>query len=184
MDETYIHKRRLFFSWQDEKQEAWLGEMSRQGLHLKEPGLFGSFLFVKGSVQEYSYRLDYNQGKQPEDYLQLILDTGWEHLGRRGGWHYWRKGIQGDQMPELFTDPESKIQKYQRLLASYIASTPGVSVMYVIGVAVFKKFPGRHPLWFVILFISLFVAWIAFAAFNAVKIRVRINELKQKKTCE
>jgi hypothetical protein len=182
MDETYIHKRRLFFSWQDEKQEAWLGEMSRQGSHLKKPGFFGSFLFVKRPAREYTYRLDYNQNKQPEDYIQLIRDAGWEYLGTRGGWHYWRKEIQGGQVPELFTDSESKIQKYQRLFASYVASTPGVSVLYIIGAAVFKQFPGRHPLWFIILFISLFMAWIAYAAINAIKIQMRINELKQKKS--
>jgi len=182
MNETIIRKRKLFFSWQDEKQEAWLGEMSRLGMHLKEPGFFGSFLFVKGPAREYSYRLDYNQNKQPDDYIQLIQDAGWEYLGTHGGWHYWRKETQGGQNPELFTDPESKIQKYQRLFAGYVTSAPGVSVIYIIGAAAFKQFPGRHPLWFVILFVSLFMAWIGFAAINAVKIQMRINELKQKKT--
>lgn len=182
MNEMVIRKRRLFFAWQDEKQEAWLGEMSRQGLHLKEPGSFGSFLFVKGPAREVAYRLDYNQSKQPEDYLQLIRDAGWEHLGASGGWDYWRKEIQAGKIPELFTDPESKIQKYKRLLANFIASTPGISVVYIIGVAMFKKFPGRHPLWFVVLFISLFVAWIAFAAFNAIMIQMRIQALQKQKT--
>jgi len=182
MNETIVRKHRLFFSWQDEKQEAWLGEMSRQGLHLKRPGFFGNYLFLKGPVREYAYRLDYNRDRQPEDYIQLIRDAGWEYLGMWGGWHYWRKEVQGGQAPELFTDPESKIQKYGRLFVSYVTSVPGLSAMYIIGLAVFKRFPGRHPLWFVILFICLFMSWMLFAAINAVKIQVRINELKQKKT--
>jgi hypothetical protein len=182
MNETIVRKLRLFFSWQDEKQEAWLGEMSRQGLHLKRPGFFGSFLFVKGPVREYSYRLDYNRDRQSDDYIQLVRDAGWEYVGTISGWHYWRKEAQGGQAPELFTDPESKIQKYQRLFAGYVTSAPGVSVLYIIGAAAFKRFPDRHPMWFVILFVSLFVAWITFAAINAIKIQMRIKELKQKKT--
>jgi hypothetical protein len=181
MNEAIIRKRKWFWSWQDEKQEAWLGEMSSKGLHLKGTGPFGSFLFVEGSPREYSYRLDYNRNKPSEDYIQLLQDAGWENLGSQGGWQYWRKEAQDGNIPEVFTDPESKIQKYQQMLASFIASTPGVSVVYIIGVAAFKRFPGRHPLWFVILFISLFMAWIAFAVFNAVKIQMRIKELNQKK---
>ena len=178
MDETSIRKLRLFFSWQDEKQEDWLGEMSRKGLHLKEPGAFGSFLFVKGTAREYSYRLDYNRSKPSDDYIQLIRDAGWEYLHAHSGWHYWRKENLGGQIPELFTDKGSKIQKYQRLFARYITSAPA---LYIIGLAVFKQYPGRHPLWFVILYISLFMAWIVFAAINAIKIQLRINELKQQK---
>jgi len=49
----------------------------------------------------------------------------------------------------------------------------------VIGLAMFKQFPGRHPLWFVVLYVFLFAAWITFAAINAVKIQMRINELKR-----
>jgi hypothetical protein len=37
-------------------------------------------------------------------------------------------------------------------------------------------------LWFVVLFISLFVAWIAFAAFNAIMIQMRIQALQKQKT--
>jgi hypothetical protein len=177
MNATIIRKRKWFFSWQDEKREAWLGELSRQGLHLKEPGTFGSFLFLKGPDKEYSYRLDYNRNKPAEDYIQLIRDAGWEYLGTRAGWHYWRKEIVNGQILELFTDPESKVQKYQRLLASYITSAP---VLYILGLAIFKRFPGRHPLWFVILFISLFIAWIVFAVVNAIMIQLRINEIKRK----
>ena len=178
MDERIVSKHRWFFSWQDEKQEAWLREMSRQGLHLKEPGAFGRFLFVQGRAGEYSYCLDYNRGKPSENYLQLIRDAGWEYLGKQAGWHYWRKEVLNGQAHELFTDVGSKIQKYQRLLAGYITSAPA---LYIIGLAAFKQYPGRHPLWFVILFISLFMGWIVFAAIKAFMIQVRINELRQKK---
>ncbi len=176
MNAKSIRRRKLFFSWQDEKQEAWLGEMSRQGLHLRELGSFGSFLFVEGSGKEITYRLDYNRGKAPEDYLQLIRDSGWEYLGTRGGWHYWRKEYKEGVAPEIYTDPASKIKKYQRLLAGYITSAPA---LYIIGLAVFKKFPGLHPSWFVVLYITLFMSWILFAAINTGMILMRINALEK-----
>jgi len=179
MNEKIIRKRKLFFSWQDGKEEVWLGEMSRQGLHLIEPGQFGRFLFAEGPAKEYSYRLDYNRNKLPEDYLQIIRDAGWEYLGKSSGWHYWRKEINSGKVPELFTDRESKVQKYQRLLVGYITSVP--AFLYIIGLAMFKKFPGRHPLWFVVLFICLFMTWILFAAMNAIMIQLRINEIRKNK---
>ena len=176
MNAKSIRRRKLFFSWQDEKQEAWLGEMSRQGLHLRQPGSFGNFLFVEGPGKDTAYRLDYNQGKAPEDYLQLIRDAGWEYLGTRGGWQYWRKEIKEGEVPEIYTDPASKIQKYQRLLAGYVTSAPA---LYVVGLAIFKKYPGLHPSWFVVLYITLFMSWILFAAINAGMILMRINALKK-----
>ena len=181
MGERIVRKHKLFFAWQDENQEAWLAGMSRRGLHLKGPGSFGSFTFLEGSPREMAYCLDFNRERAPEEYIQLIQDAGWEVLGQRSGWYYWRKEIQGAKIPVLFSDAESKIQKYNRLFLSFTASAPGVSVMYIITAAVFKRFPGRHPLWFVILCLGLFIGWIAFAAVNAIKIQMRINELRQEK---
>lgn len=180
MNGPLIRVRKWFFSWQDEEQESWLGDMSRKGLHLKGFAPFGSFLFEQGSARDYAYRLDYDQGKPSEEYQQLILDAGWEHPGTRNGWHYWRKEVKSGQASEIFTDAKSKIQKYQRLFTSYVTSSPGVAVIYIIGLAMFNRFPGRHPLWFVVLFISLIMGWILFAAVNAIMIYLRMNELKNK----
>jgi len=182
MNEPLIRVRKWFFAWQDEKQESWLGDMSRKGLHLKGFALFGSFLFEQGPAREYSYRMDYSRDKPSEDYQQLILDAGWEHLGERNGWNYWRKEVKSGQASEIFTDAESKLQKYQRLFTTYTVSMPAVVAMYIIGVAQFNRFPGRHPQWFVVTFVILFMGWILFAAVNAFMIHLRMNKLKQKQT--
>jgi len=108
MDETYIHKRRLFFSWQDEKQEAWLGEMSRQGLHLKRTRSLWQLPVREGICAGVFLPPGLQPGQAAGGLPPTHPGRRLEHLGRRGGWHYWRKGIQGDQMPELFTDPESR----------------------------------------------------------------------------
>lgn len=176
MDETIIRKYRFFFAWQDKEREAWLEEMSRSGLHLKTPGRFGGYQFTAAPVQEYAYRLDFQRGKPQEDYLQLIQDAGWEYLGSRAGWHYWRKEVVDGKVEEIFTDNTSKIQMYQRLLASFVTSAP---VLYILGLAAIKQFPGRHPGWFVGLFIGLFMAYIVFALVNSLMILKRINNLKK-----
>jgi hypothetical protein len=177
MNTTPVKRFKWFWACQDVEEEAWLGEMSKQGLHLKSPGCFHRYTFQAGAPREAVYRLDFlKRSEKTEDYFQLIRDAGWEHLGEMNGWQYWRKAVQDGGTPEIFTDIESKIQKYQRLTASFSTSA---GFLLVIGLAVFKRFPGRHPLWFVILYIALFFSWLLFAALNTIKVQMRINELKR-----
>jgi hypothetical protein len=176
MNAQLVRKHRFFFSWQDREKQSWLEQMARQGLHLQQAGAFGGYTFTKGDPSDVAYRLDYQRGKAPADYLQLIKDAGWEHVAEQGGWQYWRKPIVDGKVPELFTDHTSRIQMYQRVQAIYITSAPA---LYIIGLAAFKRFPGRHPLWFVILYIALFMCWMIFCAVNFFMILARINALKK-----
>lgn len=153
--------------------------MSQQGLHLKELGRFGAYRFEPGPPRRYAYRMDFIARKKSDDYFQFIKDAGWEHLGTLAGWQYWRKESEDGESNELFTDSESKIEKYKRLLVASVASTPTLMAMMMIGLAMFKRFPGRHPSWFVVLFISVFLFGILFAALNAVMVQSRIKELKR-----
>ena len=179
MNDKEIRKYHFFFSWQDESQEKWLEGLSRKGLHLEKAGWLGRFTFVEGSAGDYAYRLDFYKDKQAEDYLQLIQDAGWEYLGKQGGWHYWRKEVTGGRVPELFTDILSKRQKYQRLLTFSATSSPGAAVMYIIGAAIFKTHPGLHPEWFIVLYLSLNMAWLLVGGLNSVMVYRRINQLKK-----
>ena len=47
MNGDVVRKRKWFWSWQDENQESWLADMSKQGLHLTELGGFASYRFAK-----------------------------------------------------------------------------------------------------------------------------------------
>jgi hypothetical protein len=107
-----------FWPWQDDKEETWLGNMSTDGWHLHSVGLMGRYTFAKGVKQPYTYRLDYMllDKKNRADYLQLFQDAGWEYIGEMSNWQYWRKRVTDGQNQEIFTDNESKIKKYQRLL--------------------------------------------------------------------
>jgi len=120
------HKFRWFWAWQDDKEEEWLGEMSRLGLHLEKTEPFGFYSFTHGKPSAYIYRLDFQSGslKGKEDYFQLFRDAGWEWIGNMGGWQYFRKESKADETPEIFTDNESKIAKYKRLLGYALIFLP------------------------------------------------------------
>ena len=179
MQENLVTKFKWFWGWQDDKQEAWLETMSKKGLHLKHIKAFGRYIFKVGDPKNFKYRLDFDQtsGKD-SDYFNLIEEAGWQRIAQVLGWQYWRKETAEGKSAEIFTDNESKIQKYKRLLTSLMVPSPGIMVIVL---AMFKRFPGRHPQWVVILTISIFAVWTLFLVVNLVKVTQRINDLKKMK---
>lgn len=118
MNALTLKRTKWFWPWQDEKEETWLEDMSESGWHLKSVQLPCVYTFEKGEVNRSVYRLDYmmvNKNQQDE-YLQIFRDAGWEYVGEMSNWRYWRKKVVNDEQSEIFTDNESKIMKYQRLL--------------------------------------------------------------------
>ncbi len=176
------HKYRWFWYWEDEKEEAWLRQMANQGLHLGEPGPFGRYTFVEGKPRDVVYRLDFIQpGKKDEMYYQLFRDTGWEHAGEMGGWQYWRRVSHPEDNQEIFTDNESKVRKYNRLLTGILISIiPVFSTSYILFIANVRQ---RHPVSFVDYLRStpllVFLAALVFIAFLVIRIAVRIRQLKR-----
>ena len=177
MEEKRVTKSRWFWAWQDDKQEAWLEVMSREGLHLQTIKAFGRYVFEPGEPRAYTYRMDFDptSGKD-SDYFRLIEEAGWERVAEVAGWQYWRKETGGGRTPEIFTDTESKIKKYKRLI--FGLSTPGPAI-FVILLGMFKRFPGRHPQWFVVLTMTFSAALVLFLAANVVMIALRIRNLKR-----
>jgi hypothetical protein len=119
MNAATLKRINWFWPWQDEKEEAWLEKMSQAGWHLKSVQLPCVYFFDKGEPCRYTYRLDYMPTKKTElqEYLQIFQDAGWEYIGEMSNWRYWRKGGKTGETPEIFTDMESKLRKYRRLLA-------------------------------------------------------------------
>lgn len=125
---TTLKKFHWFWAWDDEKEETWLREMSQQGWHLKSYQFPGKYTFEKGNLVNYVYRLDYFiERKDMENYLQLFQDAGWDHLGEMGGWQYFRKETINGEVPEIYSDNESKKKKYQRILSFLVIFFPGFS---------------------------------------------------------
>jgi hypothetical protein len=125
MESQTLHKFKWFWAWQDEKEETWLRGMSRQGWHLNSVGLPGFYTFARGEARDFVYRLDYVSSKVDYDtYLLLFQDAGWEHLGTMGGWQYFRIEALPGESPEIYTDADSKIQKYRRVLGYLLPFLP------------------------------------------------------------
>ena len=167
MEKTKLRKYKWFWPWQEEAEEAWLRDMSQHGWHLTDVGLPIAYIFESGEPEDFVYRFDYPSfSKQDrEDYLQLFVDAGWKFIDERSGWYYFRQPGQADQELEIYTDAESKISKYQRLLAfaSIILMALLVSLVNT-----------RGEIWFFIFF-PLLLIW----AYIFARIWILINQLKR-----
>lgn len=117
MSDQFVTRFKFFWDDADHALEDWLQQMARQGLHLHKVGLLRCwFVFRRGAPAEMIYRLDFQARRTKPDYFQLFADAGWEHVDQVLGWQFWRAPVRAVRTPEIFTDVESRIRKYQRLI--------------------------------------------------------------------
>ncbi len=176
MNETII-KSKWFWPWQDQKEEQWLEEKSRQGNHLYKISAFGRYTFKKGTPKIYVYRLDFmlDDKGEKESYLQIFLDAGWEYLGEMNGWQYFRKEAEAEANTEIFTDQHSKVKKYERLIA-YQASSLGI--LMLLFVTVIEPWEQFH--WLSLVVTLVYVGLLVFQSIVLLNIIKRIQTLKGK----
>ncbi len=72
MKETLVVKSKFFWHWEDDKEEAWLTQMAKQGLHLVKPGALSRYTFVQGEPRNEIYRLDFIQSDKKDDAYQYL----------------------------------------------------------------------------------------------------------------
>jgi hypothetical protein len=128
-----VRKFRLFWAWQDEQEEQWLRQMSAQGLHMQRVVFPGFYDFAEGEPTDYVYCLDFKSSTQKDmqDYLQIFRDAGWDYLGRFSNWQYFRKAFQPGEAMDIYSDVDSKIEKYRRLIAFLTAFLPLIIVTMI-----------------------------------------------------
>lgn len=114
-----VVRYKVHFVWQDDKEERWLRDMARQGLHLVKVNVLCRYVFQRGLPSDVVYRLDYVRTRD-RDYYQLFRDAGWEHVLSCLGWEYWRKAADGAE-PEIFTDAASKADRMRRVRNTLVA---------------------------------------------------------------
>ena len=117
---------KIFFAWQEGKEEKWLAEMLKNGWHLNKVGFF-NYEFIKGKPKDIVYKFDYKpfRSEKIDDYITLFEDAGWEYVSRFGGWYYFRTEAKKGYNLELYSDNTSKVRKYQSLrLVLIIACGP------------------------------------------------------------
>jgi len=108
---------KVFWAWQEEAEETWLREMAQKGWFLTDY-TFLVYTFVSGEPADYIYKLDYlGSGRRDlDEYLVIFADAGWEHVAQFIGWHYFRSPAETCTVPDIYSDNQSKIEKYRRLL--------------------------------------------------------------------
>ena len=178
MKKRTLTKYRWFWAWQDEDEEQWLEEMSKQGYHLSSLGMLGFYHFTISEPKHYIYRLDYQlfRKKDKGEYLQLFKDSGWEHIGEMSAWQYFRKEVANGEIPEIYTDVESKVAKYKRILtylgAFYIAIIAILSTHFVLN----ETFTwwSRSSVPIILLVVLLFMTY------AIARLLIRIRKLRKK----
>jgi hypothetical protein len=141
-----------FWAWQDEREEAWLGEMARRGWRLSALPFPLFYEFTAGAPSDDVYRLDYQRPSQKTlgDYEQLFRDAGWELVGTMSGWHYFRKSPQPGEPTEIYTDAESKIAKYQRLSQVLMGIFAPQFVLFIILSRSIERMGAFGPVFFLV----------------------------------
>lgn len=185
MDARSLRKHRWFWPWQDEQEEAWLESMAEEGWRLSSVGLFGVYEFFASKRERVVYRLDYMPTKNLKElgeYQQMFMDAGWTYVGEMTNWRYWCKVMEPGETDEIFTDRESKVRKYRRVLVylgvifvlllvlgnNLFLSSSGAGVRYA-GVGIFIQVIQLIYLVLYGLYIYIFV-----------RLGLRISELKRR----
>ncbi|MFC5461394.1 DUF2812 domain-containing protein [Massilia niabensis] len=171
MSAQLVTKFKFFWDDADHAIERWLEDMARQGLHLHKMGLLHyHFVFRRGEPAEMTYRIDFRMMRPSPDYLQLFSDAGWEHAGQSLGWQIWRAPSYAGRTPEIFTDVESRIKKYQRLLWLFaLAWSPALVLL---------PFERGQAMWDTPQDIGRMLAGLGFTAYVVTRLVRRIRKLR------
>lgn len=118
-----MKKVKMFFNIIEE--EKWLNKQLQMGYLCTNVSGLGIYTFKKIN-QNYVIRLDY-QNYMPvekfQEYKTIYEDFGWKHIkgSRFGSIQYWQKPADGHK--DIFSDRESNIFYYKRLMNYLLTST-------------------------------------------------------------
>ncbi len=85
------------------RNESWLSDMAKKGLHLKKFGRIFVY-FEKGEPKETKYRIDYNKTKPTQEQLDVYNDCGWDFVLNNGDFYVFSSD-EKSCATELHTDP-------------------------------------------------------------------------------
>ncbi|WP_052345767.1 DUF2812 domain-containing protein [Paucisalibacillus sp. EB02] len=114
-----VKKFRLWIAPDITKEEEWLTEMSRKGLHLQKYRFF-TYHFEEDPSKSYRYQIDFRQGAK-HDYFQLYQDAGWEYVTESiGVFHYFRTESTRSDVQKIYSDSQSIQDSYMRMRGFYL----------------------------------------------------------------
>jgi hypothetical protein len=170
MSVQLVRKFKWFWDDNDHKMERWLQDMARQGLHLVGVSCVRTvFIFEKGEPRDIAYRVDFLLWRKDPEYVQLFNDAGWEHVDESLGWQYWRAPLVAGRVPEIFTDAESQIRKYKRLL--YLFALCWLPMFFTVRDPRFLR--GEKPVTLTLAAFALVVT-----AYAVIRLVIRIRKLR------
>jgi Protein of unknown function (DUF2812) len=167
---------RMLWAWNDEKEGRWLAEQEKSGWRLSSVGYFGAYTFERAVPADVAYRLDFGPPARSDrdEYFALFRDAGWEHVGTRGPWQYFRKAAVDGHAPEIYTDPQSRIAMYRRVVALSIVMFAMVATITAHNLATRGSILDRHPG-----FLVLYVLLMSVFGYASVRLLLIIGRLKR-----
>lgn len=104
-----------------EKEIKWLNQMSSNGYRLKKRSCF-SYEFEPCDPNKYIYQVEKRNfilSTEDKDYKEFLNDFNIRLINSQFGWFYFEKDNDGRNF-EIFTDPDSKIKHYKKLIGTLI----------------------------------------------------------------
>ncbi len=149
--------------------------MANQGLHLVAVPIPGNYQFRDGESANYVYRLDYQslKTKDKDSYLQLFADAVWVHIGEMAGWVYFRFKVTNGEAPEIYSDLESKIGKYQRVMLYLVIFLP-IILLQINNLSAADRY---GPFFMILQGLTALLMFLNF--FGMIQLFIRIKKLKK-----
>jgi hypothetical protein len=174
---TTIHK----LYWDFEKEERWLNEMAAKGLDLVGYS-WGTYRFEHGTPGEWTYRIELlpeTPAKSASlEYLSFMADAGVETVSTYMRWIYFRKRT-CDGPFELFSDLDSRISHYERVLALFASLTAALTPLTVVNVV--NMTHEERSVEFVLPLMALQVVVVVLMATESVRLWQRVKALREQK---
>jgi len=118
MSKNTLTKLRAFLDL--DAEEAWINRMAADGWLITRGGPI--YRFARAEAGCHVIRLDYRMHDRKanrEEYLQFMADSGWRHLAGKSKQYF--ESTQPEMDSELFSDQESRSQRYLRMIKAFSA---------------------------------------------------------------
>ena len=150
-----------FFTIADyEEEEEWLREMHKNGWKLTRTALPCFYFFEKCEPEDVVYRLDYKNGTQDSEYMQMFKDYGWEYLNECMGWLYFRKSAASDGDMEIFSDDASRVEMIGKIVKTRLLPLAVIFLCCVMPNITGNVLRGKAGIVISIIFLCLFALYL------------------------
>lgn len=166
---------KLFLAWQDDQENKWLEKMAEEGWKLIKYN-FLVYTFEKMEPKKYIYKTDFkaNQKHDLQEYLAIFEDAGWEHVTEYAGWHYFRTEPGKAKTLDIYSDTNSKMDMFKRLL--YFLLMPLIGILIISFTIVFNS--GFPHIKFMIVLRVVYVMLIFLLGYSVLNILYKMKRLK------